>query len=231
MALKLSLRSNVPLLEAVDIKKTYEVGSEIIHAVDGISLTVNAGDYISIVGKSGSGKSTLMHILGLLDTPTSGILKLHGEEVGTLEEVELAKIRNREIGFVFQSFNLLARTTALDNVILPLRYSNVPKSEWEQKAKETLELVGLGDRLNNKSNELSGGQKQRVAIARALVTKPSIVFADEPTGNLDTKTGDEIVDLFENLNEEGRTIVIVTHDEDLANVTRTKLVIKDGKLI
>lgn len=219
------------LLEAVDLVKTYEVGTEVIHAVNGISLQINSGDFISIVGKSGSGKSTLMHMLGLLDTPTSGILKLNNEEVSKLDEAELAKIRNREIGFVFQSFNLLARTTTLDNVILPLKYGNTPRNTWENKAKETLELVGLGDRLYNKSNELSGGQKQRVAIARALVTEPSIIFADEPTGNLDTKTGDEIVELFTRLNSEGKTIVIVTHDDDLAQVTRDKLVIVDGKIV
>jgi putative ABC transport system ATP-binding protein len=148
-----------------------------------------------------------------------------------MSEEQLAKMRNREIGFVFQSFNLLPRTTTLDNVILPLKYSKVPQSEWETRAKEVLDIVGLGDRLKNKSNELSGGQKQRVAIARALVTEPSIIFADEPTGNLDTKTGDEIVELFDRLHKNGKTLVIVTHDEDLANITKRKLVISDGKLV
>lgn len=219
------------LLEARDLVKTYDVGTTRIMAVDGISLSINKGDFISIIGKSGSGKSTLMHMLGLLDTPTSGSLILNGVDVSKMDESQLARVRNREIGFVFQSFNLLARTSTLENVMLPLKYSNIPKKEWELKAKEMLHVVGLGDRLNNKSNELSGGQKQRVAIARALVTEPSIVFADEPTGNLDSKTGDEIVSLFNILNAQGRTIVIVTHDEDLAGVTNIKLTIKDGKLI
>lgn len=219
------------LLEARDLVKTYKLGDNIIRAVDGISLTINKGDFVSIIGKSGSGKSTLMHMLGLLDTPTSGALILNDTDVSKMDETQLARIRNKEIGFVFQSFNLLARTTALENVMLPLKYSRIPKNEWEQRATEMLKLVGLGDRLGNKSNELSGGQKQRVAIARALVTEPSIVFADEPTGNLDSKTGDEIVELFSQLNAEGRTIVLVTHDEELADVTRTKLTIKDGKLL
>ena len=219
------------ILEAVNLVKTYTVGEIKIHAVNGVSLEVNRGDFVSIVGKSGSGKSTLMHMVGLLDTPTSGQLFLNGKEVSKLDEKQLARLRNKEIGFVFQSFNLLARATALENVILPLRYSSVPKNEWESRAMKMLNLVELSDRINNKSNELSGGQKQRVAIARALVTEPSIILADEPTGNLDTKTGADIVSLFKRLNDQGRTIIIVTHDEDLANVTKRKLVIKDGKMV
>lgn len=219
------------ILEAKNLIKTYTVGADIIHAVNGIDIEINKGDFISIIGKSGSGKSTLMHILGLLDTPTSGTLKLNGTDVSQMSEEALAKVRNKEIGFVFQSFNLLARTTALDNVILPLKYSKIPSTEWVKLATDALELVGLGDRLNNKSNELSGGQKQRVAIARALVTEPSIIFADEPTGNLDTKTGDEIIDLFHKLHKNGKTIVLVTHDEDLADITERKVVISDGKLV
>ncbi|MBT6401452.1 ABC transporter ATP-binding protein [candidate division WWE3 bacterium] len=219
------------MLKANDLKKIYEVGTTTINAVNGVSLEINKGDFISLIGKSGSGKSTLMHMIGLLDTPTSGTIELNGVRVSDMSEEELAHMRNKEIGFVFQSFNLLPRTSTLDNVILPLKYSKVPQKEWVARATEVLELVGLGDRLNNKSNELSGGQKQRVAIARALVTQPSIVFADEPTGNLDTKTGDEIVDLFHELHKAGKTLVIVTHDEDLANITERKLVISDGKLI
>ena len=219
------------ILEAANLVKTYTVGEIKIHAVNGVSLEVNRGDFVSIVGKSGSGKSTLMHMVGLLDTPTSGQLFLNGKEVSKLDEKQLARLRNKEIGFVFQSFNLLARATALENVILPLRYSSVPKNEWESRAMKMLNLVELSDRIDNKSNELSGGQKQRVAIARALVTEPSIILADEPTGNLDTKTGADIVSLFKRLNDQGRTIIIVTHDEDLANVTKRKLVIKDGKMV
>ena len=221
----------MPILKANDLKKIYEVGTTTINAVNGVSLEINKGDFISLIGKSGSGKSTLMHMIGLLDTPTSGTIELNGVRVSDMSEEELAHMRNKEIGFVFQSFNLLPRTSTLDNVILPLKYSKVPQKEWVARATEVLGLVGLGDRLNNKSNELSGGQKQRVAIARALVTQPSIVFADEPTGNLDTKTGDEIVDLFHELHKAGKTLVIVTHDEDLANITERKLVISDGKLI
>ena len=221
----------MPILKANDLKKIYEVGTTTINAVNGVSLEINKGDFISLIGKSGSGKSTLMHMIGLLDTPTSGTIELNGVRVSDMSEEELTHMRNKEIGFVFQSFNLLPRTSTLDNVILPLKYSKVPQKEWVARATEVLELVGLGDRLNNKSNELSGGQKQRVAIARALVTQPSIVFADEPTGNLDTKTGDEIVDLFHELHKAGKTLVIVTHDEDLANITERKLVISDGKLI
>ena len=219
------------ILEARDLIKTYEVGTTKIHALNGVSLEINKGDFISIIGKSGSGKSTLMHMLGLLDSPTFGTIHLNNQRVSEMSEEQLAKIRNREIGFVFQSFNLLPRTTTLDNVILPLKYSQVPQIEWEKRAKKVLDIVGLGDRLKNKSNELSGGQKQRVAIARALVNEPSIIFADEPTGNLDTKTSAELVELFGKLHKDGKTLVIVTHDEDLANITKRKLVISDGKLI
>jgi len=219
------------VLEAKDLVKTYDIGGGQINAVDGISLNIDEGDLISLIGKSGSGKSTLMHMIGLLDTPTSGTIKLKKREVSKLSEKELAKIRNSEIGFVFQSFNLLARATALENVMLPLMYSDVPKKEWQQKGLDALEQVELSDRANNKSNELSGGQKQRVAIARALITQPSIILADEPTGNLDSKTGADIVSLFDRLNKEGKTIVIVTHDEDIASISKRKLIIKDGKLI
>lgn len=219
------------ILEAKNLRKTYKVGNNEIHAVKDVTLDIHTGEFISILGKSGSGKSTLMHMIGLLDTPTSGELLLNGKLVSALTENQLAGIRNNEIGFVFQSFNLLPRTTALDNVILPLKYSKVPKELWKSKAEELLNLVELGDRMYNKSNELSGGQKQRVAIARALINNPSIILADEPTGNLDSKTGDDIVALFKKLNDQGKTIIIVTHDDELAQVTNRTIVIKDGLLV
>ena len=218
------------LLQAKNISKTYKLGDQEIRAIRNISLNIKKGEFISIIGKSGSGKSTLMHILGLLDTPSSGELLLNGKDVSKLSEAQLAKIRNVEIGFVFQAFNLLQRTSAIDNVLLPLKYSNVPRTEWEEKAKEQLRLVDLLDRRDNKSNELSGGQKQRVAIARALVNNPSIIMADEPTGNLDTKTGKEIIDLFFKLHDQGKTIIIVTHDEELANIAKRKIIIHDGEI-
>ncbi|OGC51977.1 macrolide ABC transporter ATP-binding protein [candidate division WWE3 bacterium RIFCSPLOWO2_01_FULL_39_13] len=218
------------ILEAQHITKTYEIGKVKIEALKNISVQINRSDLISIVGKSGSGKSTLMHIIGLLDSPTSGKIFLNGKDVSCLDETSLAKIRNKEIGFVFQSFNLLQRATALENVLLPLKYSNVPGSEWKNKADEMLEIVGLSHRKYNKSNELSGGQKQRVAIARALVNDPSIILADEPTGNLDTRTGREIMDLFKKLHSKGTTVIIVTHDEDIAKQTKRQIFLKDGEI-
>jgi putative ABC transport system ATP-binding protein len=221
----------IPVLEAIDIVKEYNMGSNSIRALDNVSLTINKGDFIAIVGKSGSGKSTLMHILGLLDSPTTGRLFLNGQDVSQLPEKKLAKFRNSEIGFVFQAYNLLQRASSLENVILPLKYSNVPQKLWKKKAEEMLNLVDLSERMHNKSNELSGGQKQRVAIARALVNEPSLILADEPTGNLDSNTGDAIVDLFKRLNEQGKTIVVVTHDDELAEKIGRQIVIKDGKII
>ncbi|MDC0449158.1 ABC transporter ATP-binding protein [bacterium] len=220
-----------PVLEAKDLTKVYDMGKEQIYALREVNLQIHEGEMVAILGKSGSGKSTLMHMLGLLDTPTSGEIILNGKNTTQYKETALAQIRNKEIGFVFQAFNLLRRTSALDNVILPLKYSDTPKGSWKKKATDVLNLVDLGDRLKNRPSELSGGQKQRVAIARALVNNPSILFADEPTGNLDTKTGDELVALFKKLHNQGKTIIIVTHDEDLAGIAQRKIVLSDGMII
>lgn len=219
------------LLELHDIHKVYQVGSEEVRALDGVDLSVSAGEYLAIMGASGSGKSTLMNLLGCLDTPTSGRYRLNGIAVEALTEDELAAIRNREIGFVFQTFNLLARTTAVANVELPLVYSGVGKTERRQKAERALERVGLGDRLRHRSNELSGGQRQRVAVARALVNEPSILLADEPTGNLDSTTSGEIMELFDELNRSGNTVILVTHEDDIAAHTRRIVTLRDGKVI
>ena len=220
-----------PVLEAKNLCKKYRVGDEDIVAVCNINLTINKGDFIAITGKSGSGKSTLMHMLGLLDTPTSGELILNGKNTKGMGEKELAHIRNSDIGFVFQAFNLLQRTSVLENVMLPLTYSNVPKSEHEKKALKVIEQVGLSHRLKNKSNELSGGERQRVAIARALINNPSLIVADEPTGNLDSKMGEEIEKMLINLNNEGRTLILVTHDDDLAKIAKRQVILKDGEIL
>jgi putative ABC transport system ATP-binding protein len=217
------------LIELRDICKIYQMGDVQVQAVCGVNLDVEKGELISIMGPSGSGKSTLMNIIGLLDQPTSGEYWLEGADVAKLDENTLAEIRNRRIGFVFQSYNLLARTTALDNVELPLIYSGTKNRR--RKAREALETVGLGDRVDHRPNELSGGQQQRVAIARALVNDPDIILADEPTGNLDTKTGLEIIDLFQRLNKErGITILFVTHDPEIADFTRRIIHIRDGAI-
>lgn len=220
-----------PVLKAQNVWKIYDMGADKIEALKDVSLEIFKGEFVAIVGKSGSGKSTLMHILGLLDSPSQGKVVLNGVDTRGMSEKQLAQVRNNEIGFVFQSFNLLQRTTVLDNVILPLKYSKVPSSEWEKKAREMIEIVGLSDRIKNKSNELSGGQKQRVAIARAMVNDPSIVLADEPTGNLDSKTGDEIINNFRKLNESGKTIILVTHDDELAEIAKRKIILKDGSVV
>ena len=220
-----------PVLQAQNVSKIYDMGSTKIEALLRVDIEIYKGEFVAIVGKSGSGKSTLMHILGLLDTPTEGEIILNGVNTKGMTEKQLAEVRNNEIGFVFQSFNLLQRTTVLDNVILPLKYSKVPSIEWVKKAKEMITIVGLQDRLKNKSNELSGGQKQRVAIARAMVNDPSIILADEPTGNLDSKTGDEIINNFLRLNSQGKTIILVTHDDDLAKIAQRKIVLKDGSIV
>ncbi len=220
-----------PVLETKNLCKSYLIGDAVIKAVCNVNLVINRGDFMSITGKSGSGKSTLMHMLGLLDTPTSGELILNGKNIKGMNEKELAQIRNSEIGFVFQTFNLLQRTTVLENVILPLTYSKVPKEKHEEMALEVIKQVNLEHRLNNRSNELSGGERQRVAIARALINNPSLIVADEPTGNLDSKTGDEIEKIFLDLNKKGITIVLVTHDQDLAKIAKREIVLKDGEII
>ena len=216
------------LIDVKDITKIYEMGDVQVHALRGVSFTVEPGEFIAIMGPSGSGKSTMMDILGCLATPTDGEYYFEGEEVGKLSDNRLADIRNKKIGFVFQSFNLLPRTSALHNVELPLIYSGLGRKERKRRAFESLEAVGLADRIDHKSTELSGGQVQRVAIARALVNKPSLVFADEPTGNLDTRSGAEILAIFDRLNEEGNTIIMVTHEPEVAKHARRVLHIRDG---
>ncbi|MDX1591625.1 MAG: ABC transporter ATP-binding protein [Balneolaceae bacterium] len=218
------------IIEIQDLTRHYKMGQAIVKALNGVTFDVNENEYIAIMGPSGSGKSTLMNMIGCLDTPTSGEYILNGHRVSELDDSELAHVRNREIGFVFQTFNLLPRTDCLNNVELPLIYSGMKGSERKKRATETLEKVGLGDRLDHKPNELSGGQRQRVAIARALVNNPSILLADEPTGNLDTKTGDEIMVLFEELHRAGNTIILVTHENDIANYARRIIRLRDGKI-
>ena len=219
-----------PLIKIEDIRKTYTPGKEKIHALDGVSLDIQKGEYIAIMGASGSGKSTLMNIIGCLDVATSGKYHLNNHNVETLNDNELARIRNKEIGFVFQTFNLLARSTALHNVELPLIYSKIGSKLRKERAISTLKKVGLGDRMMHKPNELSGGQKQRVAVARALINVPSIILADEPTGNLDSKTSIEIMNLFNDLHKDGNTIIVVTHEHDIAEFAKRVIHLKDGKI-
>ncbi len=216
------------VIDIENITKEYVMGEEIIRALRGVSLQIRRNEYLAIMGPSGSGKSTLMNMLGCLDTPTSGRYEFNGRDVSEMDGDELAEIRNREIGFVFQTFNLLPRSTSLRNVELPLIYAGVDPEEREQRAAAALTAVGLGDRLQHKPNELSGGQRQRVAIARALVNNPSIILADEPTGNLDSKTGEEIMALFENLYQQGNTVILVTHEADIAKHARRAIHLRDG---
>jgi putative ABC transport system ATP-binding protein len=224
------LVSSGKVIKTEALTKVYEMGAEQVHALRGVDVEIHKGEYVAIMGPSGSGKSTLMNLIGCLDSPTSGKYWLAGRLVSDLDDDELAYIRNKEIGFVFQTFNLLPRATALHNVELPLIYNGTPADERIEKAKKALERVDLTDRMHHKPNELSGGQRQRVAIARALVNNPSIVLADEPTGNLDSKTGEEIMALFENLYRQGNTIILVTHENDIAQHAHRIIHIRDGKI-
>jgi len=218
------------LLEIEDLTKRYMMGSQEVWALDGVTLSIEEGEYVAVMGPSGSGKSTLMNMLGCLDTPTGGTYHLRGEDVSTFSDNDLAEIRNREIGFVFQTFNLLPRVNCLRNAELPLIYAGMSKRERRERAAEVLESVGLGDRLDHRPNELSGGQRQRVATARALVNRPSLLLADEPTGNLDTETGSEIMQLLEALHRQGNTILLVTHEPDIARHARRIIHLRDGTL-
>jgi putative ABC transport system ATP-binding protein len=219
------------IISTEDLWKTYDMGSEQqVHALRGVNIRIQRGEYVAIMGPSGSGKSTLMNLIGCLDTPSKGNYWLNGQLVSELDDDELARIRNKEIGFVFQTFNLLARATSLHNVELPLIYAGVPAEERMERARQSLTAVGMGDRMNHKPNELSGGQRQRVAIARALVNNPSIILADEPTGNLDSQTGVEIMALFDNLHEQGNNIVLVTHEHDIAEYAHRIIHIRDGQV-
>lgn len=217
-----------PIIEVKNLKKTYQMGNEVIHALRDVNLNIYKNEYVALMGPSGSGKSTLMNLIGCLDTPTSGLYSLNGNRVGIMKDSELAAIRNKEIGFVFQTFNLLPRMSALENVALPLLYAGYSKSERTEKAKSVLASVGLGDRVFHKPNELSGGQRQRVAIARALVNDPAIILADEPTGNLDTKTSIEIMGLFEQIHKNGNTVILVTHENDIAQHVHRVIRLRDG---
>ncbi len=219
-----------PLIELIDITKVYRMGTQEVHALAGVSLTVHPNEYVAVMGPSGSGKSTMMNIIGCLDVPTTGAYILNGQRVSEMTDDELAEVRNKEIGFVFQTFNLLPRVNCLQNVELPLIYSGIRRRERREMAERALRSVGLGDRIDHKPNELSGGQRQRVAVARALVNNPSLLLADEPTGNLDTRTGEEILRLFETLYRKGNTIMIVTHEAEIARHARRIVRLRDGRI-
>lgn len=216
------------LIEIDGVTKRYKLGEQIVYALNGVNLNIERGEYTALMGPSGSGKSTLMNIIGCLDSPTEGTFFLNNKEVSKMSDSALSEVRNTEIGFVFQTFNLLNRLNAIENVSLPLVYAGIPKKEREERAKEVLDKVGLGDRMSHKPNELSGGQRQRVAVARALINKPSILLADEPTGNLDTQTSHEIMALFEEIHSAGNTIVLVTHEEDIAQHAKRIIRLRDG---
>ena len=218
------------MIQVKDVHKSYDLGETFVHALRGVSFSIKEGEFVSIMGPSGSGKSTLMNIVGCLDTPTKGTYLLNDRNVGNLDEEQLAGIRNQEIGFVFQKFQLLPRSSALENVALPLKYASVKQSERLIRAEEVLDKVGLTNRLTHKPTELSGGEQQRVAIARALVNSPSILFADEPTGNLDSKTGDQVLKIFKDLNKRGQTIVVITHEREVAKQSQRTITIKDGEI-
>ena len=224
------MMKTMALIETVDLWKTYQMGDEQIHALRGVSIQIERGEYVAIMGPSGSGKSTLMNLIGCLDTPSKGSYLLNGKQASLMDDNELARIRNEEIGFVFQTFNLLPRATALRNVELPLVYAGIPAKDREARAKAALDKVELSSRMGHRPNELSGGQRQRVAIARALVNNPSILLADEPTGNLDSKTGIEIMGLFERLHKAGNTIILVTHEADVAAYAYRSIHIRDGQI-
>lgn len=217
-----------PIIDIKNLRKTYYMGTQTVHALKEVSLLINKNEYVALMGPSGSGKSTLMNLLGCLDTPTEGQYILNNQDVSILTDAELAMIRNKEIGFVFQTFNLLPRLSALENVALPLVYAGVSKADRLVKARQVLESVGLGDRVNHKPNELSGGQRQRVAVARALINDPAIILADEPTGNLDTKTSIEIMALFEKIHDSGNTVILVTHEPDIAKHAHRVVRLRDG---
>jgi len=220
-----------PVIEARRVRKAYRLGDNVVWALKGIDITIEPGEFVAVMGPSGSGKSTFMHLAGCLDRPTDGTLFLNGEDVSALDAEALAKMRNKHIGFVFQQFNLLPRTSALENVCLPLLYSSVPEREWHARARRCLEQVGLADRLDHGPTQLSGGQQQRVAIARALVNEPVLLLADEPTGALDTQTSEEIMRIFGELNDAGKTIVLVTHEPEIAEFAKRRLTFRDGVLV
>lgn len=219
------------LIDVLGAKKMYQMGAEKIWALKGVDLQIEQGEFVAIMGSSGSGKSTIMNLIGCLDTASEGSISLDGVEVSSLDKNQLATIRNQRIGFVFQQFNLLPRTTALDNVMLPLLYSTMPEAQWAERAKSCLELVGLAQRIGHQPSQLSGGQQQRVAIARALVNEPLMILADEPTGALDTQTGLEVMALFQKLNRQGKTIILVTHETEIAAFTKRRLTFRDGQLV
>ena len=220
----------ITMIQVDDVHKSYDLGETLVHALKGVSFSIEVGEFVSIMGPSGSGKSTLMNIVGCLDTPSKGTYLLNDRNVGNLDEEQLAGIRNEEIGFVFQKFHLLPRSSALENVALPLKYASVKQSERLTRAEEVLDKVGLSNRLTHKPTELSGGEQQRVAIARALVNSPSILFADEPTGNLDSKTGHQVLEIFKDLNKRGQTIVVITHEREIAEQSQRIITIKDGEI-